>query len=279
MMLCGCSSKKTTSRGSSGYIKDSNKTETITVLPDYSKEHIDAMGMELVEEARSWIGTPYVFGGQDKSGTDCSGLVMEIYRKVCWIKIPRTTINQKQYCTEMARNRANIGDLIFFGQAEGSGNDVTHVGLYIGKGEMIHASSSRGVMVSNVDQGYWGKRFRGVGRVEGAQASWVAHTGNNSNNLPNTIIEPDPLLIASKISITNSTPTQKLSTKSDKEITLEQYVAMTNAQCNYKTSETVRAITTEAPPQTDVSPTSSIDFLDEIINQKVDSIFSTRFMD
>lgn len=54
---------------------------------------------------------PYRYGGQDRDGTDCSGLVMEVYRKVCLVKIPRTTKTQKSYCLEVARNKARAGDL------------------------------------------------------------------------------------------------------------------------------------------------------------------------
>lgn len=130
------------------------------------------MGRDLASEARRWLGTPYRYGGRDRNGTDCSGLVMELYRTVCAMKIPRTTVEQKSYCTKVARNKARMGDLVFFGSGK-SENSVSHVGLYIGKGEMIHASSSRGVMVSRVDAGYWGDRFRGIGRIDGAYASWA----------------------------------------------------------------------------------------------------------
>lgn len=244
LLASGCSSRKSTAmRGSDGYRKGVARSEATTKPPrDYSYEVPDAMGLDLVGEARQWLGTPYRYGGQDRDGTDCSGLVMEVYRKVCLVKIPRTTKTQKSYCLEVARNNARAGDLFFFGSSVGGGSDISHVGLYIGGGEMIHASSSRGVMVSPVDTGYWGERFRSVGRVGGASESWAS-------------------LHASKAS-QSSHPIRSTS-----EITLGEFAALSASKASPN------------PEEKNTASTASIDLLDQLINEKIDSIFSNRFMD
>lgn len=226
------------------------------------------MGRDLAAEARRWLGTPYRYGGQDRSGTDCSGLVMEVYREVCAVKLPRSSSSQKAYCTEVARNKARMGDLMFFG---GSGK-VSHVGLYIGNGEMIHASSSRGVMISNVDTGYWGQRLLGAGRVGGAQESWAkAGKGKNGKERPADEPAPQPRLNdIQEIQIASTgrpVPVAEIAYNrippATPELNADQSVSVRNLPD--------AAATAEAP--------SALDMLDRIINQKVDSIFADRFMD
>ena len=168
--LTGChSSRKAQKRGT--HTVSSTHGGNGHKVRDYSKEFVDPMGLALVEEARRWLGTPYAYGGHTTDGTDCSGMVMEVYGSVCKMKIPRTTKEQRAFCTEIARNRIHVGDLIFFTPGK-KDNRISHVGIYIGKGEMIHASSSRGVMVSNVEEGYWGERYHSIGRVPGSETAF-----------------------------------------------------------------------------------------------------------
>ena len=300
LMASGCSSRKTTVRGSDGYTRGgSQRTETSATPPrDYSYEVPDAMGLDLVGEARRWLGTPYRYGGQDHDGTDCSGLVMEVYRKVCLVKLPRTTRTQKSYCLEIARNKARAGDLFFFGSSADGGSDISHVGLYIGGGEMIHASSSRGVMVSPVDTGYWGQRFRGVGRVGGASESWAS--AHSRPNTPQPSASPAPILASqpsqssqnSQISqsshnsqIAQSSRSSQASTqtlnptpsRSTPEITLSEFAALSASKAA-QSADTPALSAANASPRP-AETTASLDLLDQLINEKIDSIFSTRFMD
>ena len=113
-LLSGCRSSK--GGGKSAY--EGNAGSMTNYAVDYSNEESDAMGRDLASEARRWLGTPYRYGGRDRNGTDCSGLVMELYRTVCAMKIPRTTVEQKSYCTKVARNKARMGDLVFFGSGK-----------------------------------------------------------------------------------------------------------------------------------------------------------------
>lgn len=254
---------------------------------DYSSEVTDAMGADLAAEARLWLGTPYRYGGADRGGTDCSGLVMELYRSVCATKLPRTTAQQISYCTKVARNKARVGDLMFFGPSRNPAA-VSHVGLYIGKGEMIHASSSRGVMVSNVDAGYWGDRFCGVGRVDGAYDSWAAINGvkgkGKGEKAGKDGSAPEPLLVPSPES---PVPLPVMEVAYDRlpvsghHLPLESAPAAPQAANSMASAEVASKGENSASdtPSKAPSPAASIDLLDLIINQKVDSIFADRFMD
>lgn len=119
---------------------------------------------QLITEARKWLGTPYVYGGNSRSGTDCSGMIMELFQKVYNIKLPRSAAMQQNYSSEISRNDLSAGDLVFFCTGK-SKSRVNHVGLYIGKGKMIHASSSRGVMESGIEERYWQRTYYSSGRV------------------------------------------------------------------------------------------------------------------
>jgi cell wall-associated NlpC family hydrolase len=118
------------------------------------------MGDLIVSEAVSWLGTPYRYGGDDRSGIDCSGLVAQVYGAL-GISVPRTSRTQYENSERVKTDNLQQGDLIFFS----NGAIVNHVGIYIGNGEMIHASSSRGVIKQAVSDEYYTRRFAGVGRV------------------------------------------------------------------------------------------------------------------
>lgn len=118
----------------------------------------------LVEEAMTWLGTPYRYGGQDYSGTDCSGLTMKVYHKALGIKIPRNSAEQQRFCKTISKKSLNAGDLLFFC----TGRDktrVSHVGLYIGDGRFIHSSSSKGVIISHIDERYYASKYHSSGFV------------------------------------------------------------------------------------------------------------------
>ena len=116
----------------------------------------------LVSTAKAHIGTPYKYGGSTTSGFDCSGYTQYIFKKE-GISIPRDTSKQFATGKSVAKSNLQSGDLVFFNT---SGRGVSHVGIYIGSNNFIHASSSRGVMISSInDPAYWGKRYLGARRV------------------------------------------------------------------------------------------------------------------
>ena len=118
------------------------------------------IAQELTRSALRFLGTPYVFGGDSPSGFDCSAYVQHVFAMV-GIALPRTA--DAQYDVgKPAVGGPRPGDLVFF-QTYTEG--VSHVGIYLGHGEFVHASSSHGVMVSKLSESYWASRYLGAKRL------------------------------------------------------------------------------------------------------------------
>ncbi|MEL6649659.1 MAG: C40 family peptidase [Bacteroidota bacterium] len=122
---------------------------------------------KVISTAESYIGTPYKYGGTTKRGMDCSGLVLTSYSSIDK-KLPRTASQMAQSGTKVKRRDIRPGDLVFF-NAKGNGTKVNHVGLVVsvrGKEvKFIHSTTSRGVRVDLLNEGYWSSRFRKAVRV------------------------------------------------------------------------------------------------------------------
>jgi cell wall-associated NlpC family hydrolase len=112
--------------------------------------------------AERYLGVTYVFGGTTPSGLDCSGLVYLVYQEL-GVQLPRTSRLQYQVGEEVAREDLREGDLVFFNT---TGQGVSHVGIYLEDGDFINAASNPGkVMISNLSESYWDKRYLGARRV------------------------------------------------------------------------------------------------------------------
>ena len=117
---------------------------------------------EIVSSAKNLIGIKYRYGGTTKAGFDCSGFIGYIY-KSNGVDLPRTAAGM--YSTGESVKKANlaVGDLVFFNT---SGKGVSHVGMYIGSGKFIHASTSKGVKVDKLnDPYYWGNKYVGAKKI------------------------------------------------------------------------------------------------------------------
>lgn len=117
---------------------------------------------ELSATATKYLGTPYVYGGTTSNGFDCSGYTSKVFSDL-GIKLNRTSSSQYQQGTAVAKSDLQVGDLVFFNT---SGSGISHVGIYIGDGKMIHSQTGQGVSYSNVnDPYYWGSRYVGAKRI------------------------------------------------------------------------------------------------------------------
>ena len=110
----------------------------------------------IVTHARQYLGTPYLWGGDGPKGFDCSGFVRYVFAQN-GISLPRTTTEQVKVGTYLSKDRLRPGDLVFLQNTYRTG--VSHVGIYIGDGKMIHASSSKGVTVSDLSSGYYIRHY------------------------------------------------------------------------------------------------------------------------
>ena len=121
---------------------------------------------KLYEEVESWLGTPYRYGGNTRKGVDCSGFVVNVYQNVYGIKLQRSSeLIFKKNCKKIKKSQLREGDLVFF--KSGKAKRINHSGIYLKNGKFAHTSSSRGVMISSLEEEYYKRNFIHAGRVKG----------------------------------------------------------------------------------------------------------------
>ena len=114
-----------------------------------------------MNEAKKYIGIPYRFGGTDVNGFDCSGFIQYVFNRQ-GIKLPRSADEQYSKGKYVPINSLEPGDLVFFSTyTEG----VSHSGIYVGNGDFISATTSKGIIVSDMKSGYWFERYIGAKRI------------------------------------------------------------------------------------------------------------------
>ena len=152
-LLCSCHTSKNK--------RHHNKPTVETVKTGKLK----GMEKQVVEEALSWLGTPYKYAGSQKGkGSDCSGMVMGTYEKATGIKLPRNSRQQAEFCKKINKGSVKPGDLVFFA----TGKDpsvISHVGIMIDDVRFVHASTKKGVIISEVNTPYYQRTFKMYGRV------------------------------------------------------------------------------------------------------------------
>lgn len=115
---------------------------------------------KLFDHITQWWGVPYRIGGTGMNGVDCSAFVMGLGSAAYGINFPRTSREQADYCKTISKEELREGDLVFFG----SRNGISHVGMYLANNKFVHASTSMGVIISDLNESYWHKRFIKCGR-------------------------------------------------------------------------------------------------------------------
>jgi len=155
MVLSACHSKKAVLRGEPGESKAVLKGEpgevvkpAVSLAEKYSAmmgvDKSDIRNGRLYAFIDQWWGTPYKYGGQDKQGVDCSALAQTLEQEVYGVTIPRTTSQQVTIIKRKYEEDLQEGDLVFF---DYDGGKFNHVGVYLQNGYLVHASSSKGVMI------------------------------------------------------------------------------------------------------------------------------------
>lgn len=117
---------------------------------------------KMMDAILGWMGTPYEMGGESKGGIDCSAFSREIFRTSGGKELPRTTEQQVKLGSPVTQEQLQFGDLVFFNT---TGNNPSHVGIYIGDDMFAHASVSFGVTLSSMYSSYYKKRFTEARRV------------------------------------------------------------------------------------------------------------------
>jgi cell wall-associated NlpC family hydrolase len=134
--------------------------EAPAVIEDAPASKVDPLEMGRIIDR--YLGKPYAGKGETQKGYDCSEFVCAIYEEYASIHLPRTTENLYKAGRPIKPGDLAFGDLVFF---DTGGRGVSHVGIYVGFDEFVHASTSNGVMISNLNEDYYRKRYLGSRRV------------------------------------------------------------------------------------------------------------------
>lgn len=139
-------------------VSDTPSVQTPAIVPETSPFLERSKVSVLLATAKRYIGTPYKFGGATPKAFDCSGYLQYVFKQNGFT-IPRTADEQfKLGRRTMLRSQLEPGDLVFFTTYEPG---ASHCGIYLGSGKFIHASSSKGVRIDDLDNEYWKPRYYG----------------------------------------------------------------------------------------------------------------------
>ncbi len=128
-----------------------------------SRESSNLTGIDKVLKiAFSFKGVPYRYGGQSPKGFDCSGFTSYVFKAGAGISLPRSSQGQAKIGTAVSKDNLAPGDLVYFHTYR---KGVSHVGVYVGNGNFIHASRSKGITVTNLSDSFYGPRYLGARRI------------------------------------------------------------------------------------------------------------------
>ncbi len=148
--------------------KESNKLEDPDNLASQYFSQVMGVAVDATSNVKlykfiyEWIGTPYRFGGNTQKGIDCSAFTKTIYDKVFNTTILRNSRDIFSMVNPLGKEELKEGDLVFF---KIKSRSITHIGIYLGDDRFAHASSSRGVVISNLNEPYYSRYFYKGGRI------------------------------------------------------------------------------------------------------------------
>lgn len=270
LLMVACGSMKNTAT-----IKKTTPVTSPTRLPQTisTPKNIHPVSRSVIQEASNWIGTPYKYGGNDRTGVDCSGLVTNIYSDVLNIKLPRSSKEIATFCESATRRELIPGDLLFFSTT--STDNISHVGIFIGDNRMIHSSTSQGVIVSDLDSDYYRRTYVGAGFVDKyhtmvldkVQEDAASDTKEDTSTI--TYVPVTSLPQRKSHNSSESSPTQSVS---------ETVKIKSSGEPEKQTLITVISPSTTPDKTAEVEKLSQEEVrnavLNKLIEQKLDSIFS-----
>lgn len=147
--------------------KTVTKSADLRTLDSRFSGNVDKTVKGILKDAEKYLGAPYKFGGNTSSGFDCSGFTVKVFQEND-MNLPRRSTDQASTGERIDIRNAKPGDLLFF--ATGGGGRVSHVGIVHdigndGEVKFIHASTSKGVIISSLNEKYWNKAYLHATRV------------------------------------------------------------------------------------------------------------------
>jgi len=161
--IVSCGPSRKISRSTTHY--QSTKKEDRNVIQKYEallQTNLGPASAPFYEYIDKWMGAPYRYGGATMHGTDCSGLVWNVYKDLYNINVPHSSEKQYEECKHINAQHLKEGELVFF--RINKHKTVSHVGIYLANNKFIHATTKRGVMIDDLSEPYYAKAFVGAGR-------------------------------------------------------------------------------------------------------------------
>ena len=162
-LLSACSSHPTTTANLEKHDVNNRNGFLLQASQDQFEELVHNVDIKskIMNQYASWKGVRYRMGGESRRGIDCSAFVQRTFREQFGLSLPRSTADQQDTGRFINKGKLRPGDLVLFR----SGSTGRHVGIYLGNNDFVHASTSSGVMISNLNDNYWKARYREARRV------------------------------------------------------------------------------------------------------------------
>lgn len=143
--------------------KSQNSDHVRTKYAEYlATDPANIKNVRLYEFIDDWYGVPYRYGGIDRQGVDCSGFVQQLYTQVYQRTVPRTTSEMAKQVKSVSKGKLQEGDIVFF---DISGKKNAHMGVYLQNDRFVHASSSKGVIISTLNNPYYQRAYSKGGKI------------------------------------------------------------------------------------------------------------------
>lgn len=163
-----CRHKKELTKKNTVVKKDETKKDISVKPANPVQEKLGVSNKEIKNNklyafVNDWYGVPYKYGGCLKTGVDCSCFTDNLYEKVYGIKLGRTAGDIYKECKKISLDSIKEGDLVFFIT---NGKSISHVGVYLKDNKFVHSSTSKGVMISDLNEAYYKKCFYAAAKLK-----------------------------------------------------------------------------------------------------------------